>query len=141
MASNQQLEFIRRVVFQVADKQINPKAAMELIEVFLRDSGPPATNSKGWRKRQTIEVENGRRNWTAEMDQTMLDLLNSGLSVENVAGRLGRTVRAIETRIQNLKRVRAIGDDSRGQLEFLMGFDDYEAIVKAYQARSKRRKG
>lgn len=138
MTSLHQIEFIRRIVFQVADKQINPKAAMELIEVYLRDAGQPTFGSKGSRKRQTVAVENGRRNWTTEMDHEMVELLNSGLSVEGVASRLGRTVRAIETRIQNLKRVRAVGQGAHGQLEFLMSFDDYEAIVKAYQARSKR---
>jgi len=138
MTSSHQLEFIRRIVFQVADKQINPKAAMELIEVYLRDAGQPTFDSKVGRKRKTVAVENGRRNWTSEMDRSMVELLNSGLSVEGVASRLGRTVRAVETRIQNLKRVRALGQGTHGQLEFLMNFDDYEAIVKAYQARSKR---
>ena len=127
MPSSHQLEFIRRIVFQVADKQINPKAAMELIEVYLRDLPQPARTTKVGRKRQTVEVENGRRNWTAKTDNEMI-----------VASRLGRTERAIDTRIQNLKRVRALGLDSRGQLEFLMTFSEYEVIVKAYQARSKR---
>lgn len=138
MTSSHQLEFIRRIVFQVADKQINPKAAMELIEVYLRDAGRPKFDSKVGRKRKTVAVENGRRNWTAKTDNEMMELLNSGLSVEGVASRLGRTERAIDTRIQNLKRVRALGLDSRGQLEFLMTFSEYEVIVKAYQARSKR---
>jgi len=68
----------------------------------------------------------------------MVTLLNSGLSVEGVASRLGRTERAIDTRVQNLKRVRALAVDANGQLQFLMEFTDYEAIVKAFQARSKR---
>jgi len=138
MASSHQLEFIRRIVFQVAEKQINPKAAMELIEVYLRDSTPLVQHREDARKRRTVAVENGRRNWSALMDQEMVTLLNSGLSVEGVASRLGRTERAIDTRVQNLKRVRALGVDANGQLQFLMEFTDYEAIVKAYQARSKR---
>ena len=138
MTSNHQIEFIRRVVFQVSEKLIAPKAAMELIEVFLRES-PQGVQEKKDRKRRMVAVENGRRNWTAEMDHEMVNLLNSGWSAESVASRLGRTVRAIDTRIQNLKRIRAVRSGANGKLEFLMDFSSYEAIVKAYQARSKRR--
>jgi hypothetical protein len=138
MATSHQIEFIRRIIFQVAEKQINPKAAMELIEVYLRDSSQTVSDTRDTRKRRTVSVENGRRNWTAAMDGEMVALLNSGLSAEGVASRLGRTERAIDTRIQNLKRVRALSAGVNGQLEFLMDFLDYEAIVKAYQARSKR---
>jgi len=138
MPTSHQIEFIRRIIFQVAEKQINPKAAMELIEVYLRDSSQPVSETRDTRKRRTVSVENGRRNWTAAMDREMVALLNSGLSAEGVASRLGRTERAIDTRIQNLKRVRALSAGVNGQLEFLMDFVDYEAIVKAYQARSKR---
>ena len=138
MPTSHQIEFIRRIIFQVAEKQINPKAAMELIEVYLRDSSQSVSDTRDTRKRRTVSVENGRRNWTAVMDREMVSLLNSGLSAEGVASRLGRTERAIDTRIQNLKRVRALSAGVNGQLEFLMDFVDYEAIVKAYQARSKR---
>jgi hypothetical protein len=138
MPTSHQIEFIRRIIFQVAEKQINPKAAMELIEVYLRDSSQAVSDTRDTRKRRTVSVENGRRNWTAVMDREMVSLLNSGLSAEGVASRLGRTERAIDTRIQNLKRVRALSAGVNGQLEFLMDFVDYEAIVKAYQARSKR---
>jgi len=68
MASSHQLEFIRRIIFQVAEKQINPKAAMELIEVYLRDSTPLVQQREDARKRRTVAVENGRRNWSALMD-------------------------------------------------------------------------
>ena len=138
MTTAKQLEFIKRVIFQVAEKSINPKAAMELIEIHLRDTPPDQSRVKAGRKRQTVMVENGRRNWTAAMDHEMIGLFNSGHSADGIASRLGRTERAVDTRIQNLKRVRAVGVGSNGQLEFLMEFSRYEAIVKAYQARSKR---
>jgi hypothetical protein len=138
MTAVNQLEFIRRIVFQVAEKQIHPKAAMELIEVYLRDSVPQSPIASDTRKRRTVSVENGRRIWSAAMDKEMVALLNSGHSVKGVASRLGRTERAIDTRIQNLKRVRAMEVDDSGHLQFLMEFSSYEAIVKAYQARSKR---